>query len=108
MKMHCIFPKTAAFVASVMVCAASSSALAQTITFAHSKIESVDRTNMIITVSRLGKGEPLILRITSQTRLFKNGQPAITADLTVGDEIHGSAHTDADGKTEAIRIYAVK
>jgi hypothetical protein len=81
-------------------------ALARTVTLTHGRIESIDLTNMTLTVKETGRKEPLTLCITSQTRLFKNGQPAIASDLAVGEKIHGSARKDAAGELDALRIYA--
>jgi hypothetical protein len=62
--------------------------LAKTIKLAHGQIESIDRTNMTLTVKRPANEAPLTLWITSQTRLYKNGDPATSAELEVGDVIH--------------------
>jgi hypothetical protein len=81
-------------------------ALARTMTRIHGRIESIDRTNMTLTIKDTGRKEPLTVFITSQTRLFKDGEPAITSDLAVGEKIHGSARKDAAGELDALRIYA--
>jgi len=81
-------------------------ALARTTTRIHGRIESIDRTNMTLTVKETGRKEPLTLYVTSQTRLFKDGEPAITSDLAVGEKIHGSARKDAAGELDALRLYA--
>ena len=80
-------------------------ASARTITLTHGRIESIDRTNMTLTVKETGRKEPLTVYITSQTRLFKDAEPAITSDLAVGERIHGSARKDAAGELDALRLY---
>ena len=80
--------------------------LGQDVVLARGWIESVDRTNMTVTVKETGRKELLTLYIASRTRLFKDGQPAITSDLVVGDKIHGSAQKNAEGKIEVVRLYA--
>lgn len=81
---------------------------AETIRFARSQIESIDRTNMTLTIKRPAHQEPVTLFITSRTRLFKNGEPATSSELEAGDAIHGSAHRSADGKIDGVRIYTRK
>jgi hypothetical protein len=80
-------------------------ASARRITRIHGRIESIDRTNMTLTVKETGRKEPLTVYITSQTRLFKDAEPAITSDLAVGERIHGSARKDAAGELDALRLY---
>ncbi len=47
----------------------------------------------------------LTVFITSETRFFKNGQYAISKDLTVGDIVHGTLRKKAEGRHEAVRIF---
>ena len=42
--------------------------------------------------------------ITSQTRIFKNGEPAILSDLVVGDKVGGAYKKGENGKLEARTI----
>ena len=81
-------------------------AFSQPMTLGDCLVQSVDTTNMTITVTQLDKGGSLVLYITSRTRLFRNGVPAITADLQAGDSARGSAQKNTDSKIEAVRIYA--
>ena len=63
----------------------------------------LDFTNMTFTVTL--KGTNLTVFITSETRFFKNGQYAISKDLTVGDTVHGTLRKKAEGHPEATRIF---
>jgi hypothetical protein len=78
-------------------------ALAQTVPLPKSQIQSLDLTNMTFTVTL--KGTNLTVFITSETRLFKNGNYAISKDLTVGDTVHGSLRKKGEGRHEAVRIF---
>ena len=46
--------------------------------------------------------------ITSETRITKNGKPAVLADIIVGEEVTGQARETPEGKWEARSIYAGK
>ena len=94
--------------AALILAGSSMHSLAQTLLLARGRIESMDRTNMTLTIKQAARKEPLTLYITSRTRLFKNAEPAITSDLVVGDEVRGSARKDSEGKIEAVRIYVAK
>jgi uncharacterized peroxidase-related enzyme len=94
----------AAILAVLLLAGSSLRALTQTDTLASSQIQSIDRTNMSITVKQRGRDETVTLYITSETRFFKNGQPAITSDLKAGDEVSGLVRKNSEGKVEAVRI----
>ena len=96
----------ATFVAAALLIMTSLQALSQPMTLKHCLVQSVDTTNMTITVKQFDRGESLVLYITSRTRLFRNGEPAITADFQAGDSAGGTAYKNAENKVEAVRIYA--
>lgn len=81
-------------------------ALAAVFALSHGHIQSIDRTNMTITITQDRTVEPVIVYITPQTRLYKNGHPAISSDLVAGDAVHGSVSRDVQGRLEGVRIYA--
>ena len=60
------------------------------------KIRSVDKTAKTITLDREKSN---VLQITSQTKLVKDGKPAVFDDITVGEVVGGVAH-EKDGKLE--------
>jgi hypothetical protein len=93
-----------AFMAALLVMAASLRSLGQSLALEHCQIQSVDRTNMTITVKQVDTDQVLTLYVTSQTRLFRNGEPAVTSDLLIGDMRGGPIRRNADNKVEAIRF----
>ena len=95
-----------ALLAALVLATATIPALAQTVTIGRCEVTSVDTTNMAITVQTTNDKETFTLYVTSRTRLFRNGEPAITADFQPGDIGHGSACTNADNKVEAVRFSA--
>ena len=70
----------------------------------HGKVASVDPTAMTFTVGTL------TIAITSQTKISKDGQPAVFADITAGELIRGSYKKDDAGKLHAtvVRIGGTK
>jgi hypothetical protein len=66
------------------------------------KITAVDKTNK--TLSLNGKDADRVFQITSATRLFKAGKPAVLDEATVGEDVTGQARK-SDGKTEALSVY---
>jgi len=94
--------------AALILVGSSLQSLAETIKLTDSQIGSIDRTDRTLTVNRSAQEGPLTIYITSQTQLFKNGEPATSAELEVGDVVRGSARRFSDGKIEAVRIYARK
>lgn len=62
-------------------------------------IKAFDKVAMSITL----EGEKAqTIYITSQTRIFKDGQPATTDAVTVGERVSGSVREGAEGKLEAV------
>jgi hypothetical protein len=64
----------------------------------HGKIAAVDTSAMSITVGEMTIG------VTSETKIMKNGQPAMLSDLTVGDMAGGYYKKDDAGKMTATTI----
>jgi hypothetical protein len=62
------------------------------------KLVAVDRNSMTITVETPEKRS---LKITSETRINKDGKPALLADGKIGEQIYGRAKKAADGIDEA-------
>jgi len=46
-----------------------------------------------------------VFGVTSTTKIEKAGQPAVFADLKVGEKVTGSYKKTADGKLEAASVY---
>jgi hypothetical protein len=63
------------------------------------KVTELDSTNLILTVKSLK------LTVASTTKIDKNGQPAILADIKVGEVVRGSYKKDETGKLEATVIH---
>ena len=64
----------------------------------HGKLKAVDVAARTITV-----GERMI-QITSDTKIFKAGQPAALEDGVVGEEVGGAYQKKADGKLDATMV----
>ncbi len=69
------------------------------------EIEAIDRVHMTFSVKETGHPGLIRVFVTSRSRFYKNGEPAITADLAVGDIIKGVVRQDAKGHVDAVRIY---
>jgi hypothetical protein len=67
----------------------------------HGKLKAVDTTAKTISI---GERTTETIQVTPDTRIMKGGKPATLADGTVGDEVAGAYHKDADGKLNAISI----
>ena len=65
---------------------------------ARSKVKAIDNGAMTITVANR------TFQITSQTKLMKDGKPAVVADIIVGDEVTGLVKREADGKWTALKL----
>jgi Cu/Ag efflux protein CusF len=68
-------------------------------------IKAFDKTAMSFTLEG-EKGDTIC--ITSQTRVFKDGQPATTDAIVAGEQVRGSARQTAEGKWEAVSVYLGK
>jgi hypothetical protein len=66
------------------------------------KLESADNVNKTLTIK--GKEKDRTIHITSQTKLTKDGQPAVFGDAVPGEEVAGSVRENADGKIEAVSV----
>jgi hypothetical protein len=62
------------------------------------KASEVDTNAMTLTVGRH------LFTITSQTRINKDGKPAVLSDITVGDKVGVAYKKTADGKFNAATI----
>ena len=91
-------------IGTALVLSLGSTALAQTIPLPKTRIQSLDFTNMTFTVTLTGTN--LTVFITSQTRLFKNGNYAISKDLAVGDTVTGTMRKGTANRHEAVQIFA--
>ena len=70
------------------------------------KLGAMDKVAMTITLDEKAKR---VFEITSDTIITKDGKPAIMADGTVGDTIHGTYKKTDDGKFEALTLnYGAK
>jgi Cu/Ag efflux protein CusF len=65
-------------------------------------VKSVDKKQMTLTIA--GKEHDRQFQITSETRIFKAGKPAIIDDLKDGEEVTGS-YWDAEGKLNLINVF---
>jgi hypothetical protein len=63
-------------------------------------VGAVDTNAMTLTV-----GERTF-DITSETRITKNGQPAVLGDIVAGDKVGGAYKKSEDGKLDATTIHA--
>lgn len=106
MKANCLTPARAMLPAASLLVITGFSTLSQPMTLTHCLVQSVDTTKMAITLKQWDSGASLVLYVTSSTRLFRNGVPAITSDLQTGDSAGGSAQKATGNKIEAVRIYA--
>jgi|GEM_PF-1491839 hypothetical protein len=68
-------------------------------------IKAFDKTAMTLTV----EGEQAeTFHLTSQTRIWKEGQPATLDALTAGEMVRGAARQGAEGRWEAMSLYLGK
>jgi hypothetical protein len=64
----------------------------------HGKAAAVDTAAMTLTVGTL------VINVTSETKITKNGKPATLDDIKVDDVVSGSYKKDDDGKLNASMI----
>ena len=64
----------------------------------HGTVSAVDAKAMTLTVGKR------TFAVTSETKITKNGQPAILSDIAVGDKIGGAYKKTDDGKLAATTI----
>ena len=66
------------------------------------KLSAVDKTAKTITVAAAAGDRTF--QITSETKIFKAGKPAVLEDGVVGEEVSGSYRKAEDGKLNAIMV----
>lgn len=71
-----------------------------------SHVEAVNFTNMTFTVTM--EKTNLVVRITSETRFFLYGKPAVSKDLEASDHVSGTLRQPEEGPPEAVRIHIEK
>lgn len=64
----------------------------------HGAASAVDTNAMTITVGKH------TFNVTSDTKITKNGQPAVLSDITVGETVGGAYKKGADGSLNATSI----
>ena len=69
----------------------------------HGKISAVDKVAKTITLE--GKEKGRVIQITSETKMTKDGKPAMFDAAVVGEQVGGHAHKGADGKLEATSLH---
>jgi hypothetical protein len=62
------------------------------------KVKSIDNGAMTVTVGTHA------YQITSQTKLTKDGKPAVMADIVVGDNVNGLVKRETDEKWTALKL----
>jgi hypothetical protein len=65
----------------------------------HGTVSAVDTNAMTLTVKTRTFG------ITSETRITKDGEPAILSDIAVGDKVSGAYKKSEDGTLDATTIH---
>src|SRR5690242_15038782 len=65
----------------------------------HGKVAVVDTAAMTVTVGHM------VINVTSDTKITKDGKPATVSDITVGEKISGSYTKDDAGKMTAALIH---
>ena len=65
----------------------------------HGKLSAVDATAKTLTVGTL------TLQITSDTKITKEGKPAVLSDGVVGEPVSGAYTKTADGKLNALIVH---
>lgn len=66
------------------------------------KVASFDTNALALKLE--GKAAQRVVLITSQTRLTKQGQPAVADDLKAGEEVGGTLRKSPEGREEALLI----
>lgn len=66
------------------------------------KIASVDLDAKTVTLA--GKVQTRTLIVTAQTRIHRDGQPAVLADAKNGEEVAGQCRRTEDGRLEAVSM----
>ncbi len=64
----------------------------------HGKVAAVDTNVMTFTVGTT------TIAINSKTKITKDGEPAVFADVVLGAQVSGSYKKDADGKLNATTV----
>jgi hypothetical protein len=66
------------------------------------KVSAVDKTAMTLTLE--GKEKARTFYITSETRINKDGNPAVIGDIKAGDAVSGAAVESAAGKWDITKL----
>jgi len=66
------------------------------------KVTAVDKTAMTVTLA--GKEKERVFSITSQTRINKDGKPAVLDDVKAGEAVSGSYVEAEGGKMEVLTL----
>lgn len=65
----------------------------------HGKLAAVDAKAMTLTVGKR------VFQVTSETRIFKDGEPATLSEGVVGEPVRGTYQKADDGKLDALSVY---
>lgn len=65
----------------------------------HGKLETVDTNAMTFTVGKR------TFQVTSETKILKDGQPAVLADGVTGETVSGSYKKAEDGALNAVTVH---
>jgi len=65
----------------------------------HGKVEALDTNAMTLTVGQL------VIQVTSDTKITKDGKPATLSEGTVGENVGGAYKKDASGKLNATTVH---
>ena len=66
------------------------------------KVSAVDKTTKVITLE--GKEKSRSFQVTSETKITKDGKPAVLDDVTAGESVGGRAKENAAGKWEILTL----
>ena len=68
----------------------------------HGKVKAVDKVAKTVTVE--GKEKDRTVQVTSETKITRDGKPAVFDALAVGESVGGRAKENAGGKLEALSL----
>jgi len=66
------------------------------------KVSAVDKVAKTVVLE--GKEKQRVFQITSETKITKDGKPAVLDDVTAGESVGGLAHENAAGKLEVVTL----
>src|SRR5439155_22958378 len=67
------------------------------------KVSAVDKTTKVITLE--GKEKSRSFQVTSETKITKDGKPAVLDDVTAGESVGGRAKENEAGKWESRTLH---